>query len=84
MECNKCGSRIGEFYRCEDGIYCFDCLLKELKIEEYTITHYKRSDEYISKNDISDYLEEIGITIVDYIEAYPINNIRLTPETIGD
>jgi hypothetical protein len=66
MECNKCGSRIGEFYKYENEIYCFDCLLKELNIEEEIFTYYKINGENVAnENDIGDYIESLGIYEVE-------------------
>jgi len=47
--CTECGDTPEYFYKGKK--YCFDCLLNELEIESYTITHYTCKDEYIANED---------------------------------
>ena len=56
--CEECDSSEVEYsYRGKK--YCFDCLLDELEIESYEVTHYTLDGEYIASE------ENVGDVLLD-------------------
>lgn len=66
--CEECHSEIAN-YSYKSKNYCLGCMLEELEVESYEVTHYVLNGEYIGSE------ENIGEDILDVDE-----NIKLLEE----